>query len=146
VQSFVGVVPKPPQKADDDEEESYYGKGQGLPTMKAGLNQFEWDLRYTPATSLKGMIIWGARPQLGPLAPPGKFQVRLTAGGKSQTHNFEIMLDPRLKGVSEDDVKAQFKLALELRDKTSKANDAVIKIRDIKSKLKSAGITDQQLI
>jgi photosystem II stability/assembly factor-like uncharacterized protein len=146
VQTFNGVKSKTTEKGDDSDEESYYGRGQQPPTMKAGLNQFEWDMRYTPATSFKGMIIWGARPQLGPLAPPGKYQVRLTAAGKTLTHDFEIKLDPRLEGVFESDVKSQFKLALELRDKTSKANEAVIKIRDVKAKMKASGVNDKDMI
>ena len=32
------------------------------------------------------MIIWSAAPEYGPLAPPGAYQVRLTANGVTQTH------------------------------------------------------------
>ena len=106
-----------------------------LPTTAAGLNRYEWDLRYPGATYFKGMIMWGARPTSGPLALPGQYQVRLTVGGQSFTQPFEIRLDPRLKGVTTADVQEQFSLAMKLRDETSKANDAVIQIRTLKEKL-----------
>ena len=51
------------------------------------------------------------------------------------TYPFEIKLDPRLKNVTLADVQEQFKLAMKLRDQTTKANDAVIQIRAIKEKL-----------
>ncbi|WP_421826715.1 VPS10 domain-containing protein [Larkinella sp.] len=105
------------------------------PTKNAGLNRFEWDMRYPGATEFKGMIVWSARPTMGPLAPSGKYQIRLTTAGKTLTQPFEIKLDPRLKGVSDADVQEQFQLAIKLRDQTSKANDAVVQIRDLKEKL-----------
>src|SRR5262249_18928079 len=62
---------------------------------KAGLNRFDWDLRYPDASRFKGLILWGGGLQ-GPTVVPGTYQVRLTAGGKSQTRSFEIRKDPRL--------------------------------------------------
>jgi photosystem II stability/assembly factor-like uncharacterized protein len=146
VQTFMGVKAKPKAAGDESEEENYYGRGQQPPTMEAGLNEFEWDMRYPPATSFKGMIIWGARPLVGPLAPPGMYKIRLTVAGQTLIQPFEIKLDPRLKGVSQSDVQEQFKLALELKEKVSKANEAVIQIRDIKDKMKKAGVNDQKIL
>jgi photosystem II stability/assembly factor-like uncharacterized protein len=144
VQSFNGAKTKPKAEGDSGDEDGP-ARVQPPPSMNAGLNEFEWDMRYPAATVFKGMIIWGARPQLGPLAPPGKYQIRLTAAGKTIVQPFEIKLDPRLKGVTQDDVMAQFKLALELRDKTSKANEAVIKIREIKERMKAAGVKNEKI-
>jgi len=145
IQTFNGVKPKskPDSTQDVDDED----KKLPLPVIKAGLNKFEWNLRYPAATSFKGMILWGASAILGPLAPPGNYQVRITAAGKTLTEPFEIKLDPRLKGVTFDDVNEEFKLAIKIRDQTSRANEAVIKIRDIKSKLvKEAPSTEKQNI
>ena len=146
VQTFMGVKSKPKAADDDSDDENYYGRGQQPPTMDAGLNEFEWDLRYPAATSFKGMIIWGARPAVGPLAPPGMYKIRLTVAGKTFIQPFEIKLDPRLKGVTLADVQEQFKLALDLKEKTSQANEAVIQIRDIKEKMKKAGVTDKKIL
>ena len=103
------------------------------PPTAAGLNRFEWNLRYPGATEFEGMIIWSARPQLGPIAPPGRYQVRLTTGGHTQTRAFEVLMDPRFEGVTRADLEAQFDLAVRIRDKTSAANEAVILIRDGKA-------------
>lgn len=132
IQTFNGVKPKSKTDSAQDEDED---KKLPPPVIKPGLNKYDWNLRYPAATSFKGMILWGASATLGPLAPPGNYQVRITAGGKTLTEPFEIRLDPRLKGVTLDDVNEEFRLAMKIRGQTSRANEAVIKIRDIKNKL-----------
>ncbi|MFQ5789926.1 MAG: glycosyl hydrolase, partial [Acidobacteriota bacterium] len=105
------------------------------PTVHAGLNRFDWDLRYQGATSFEGMIIWSAQPERGPKAPPRRYQVRVTAGGKTETQGFELEMDPRLSGITAADLQEQFELASKIRDKTSAANEAVIQIRDIRKQV-----------
>ncbi len=143
----------PKAKADSaaagDESEDGPGRVQRPPGTSEGLNQFEWDLRYPGATEFPGMIMWGARPQNGPLAIPGKYSVRFLIAGKTYTEPFEIKPDPRLKGVTLADMKEQFRLAMELRDKTSEANEAVIRIRAIKATInnkKQKTSNDQKLL
>ncbi|HEX4947193.1 MAG TPA: glycosyl hydrolase, partial [Blastocatellia bacterium] len=106
------------------------------PARKAGTNRFTWDLRYPGATVFEGMILWSARAESGPLAPPGNYQVRLTANGQTQTQPFSLKRDPRLTNVTDADLAEQFKLAMQVRDKTSEANEAVITIRALKQQLK----------
>ncbi len=110
----------------------------GKPTTAKGLNRFTWDLRYPGATVFKGMIIWSGRPQRGPKAPPGNYKVRMKAGGVEQTHSFSIAMDPNLKGVSEADLQEQFDLASQIVGKTSAANEAVIRIREVRRQIDSA--------
>jgi photosystem II stability/assembly factor-like uncharacterized protein len=116
-------------------EESESGFGQGPPRMRltnAGLTRFAWDLRYPGATVFPGMILWGANAGQGPMAVPGMYQVRLTVGDHVETRTFAVKIDPRLIGVTEKDLQEQFELAMKIRDKTSEANQAVIRIRDLK--------------
>jgi hypothetical protein len=87
------------------------------------------------------MILWSASVR-GPLAPPGKYQVRLTAAGKTITQSFEIKIDPRVKGVSNADAEERFKLAMLVHQQVGKANDAVITIRAIKDKMKKEGVLE----
>src|SRR5208283_4014911 len=72
---------------------------------EAGLNRFEWDLRYEQAHRVPGYYLWeyggGAR---GPVAVPGQYQVRLTVGGESQVAPLELKLDPRVQ-VSQADLE-----------------------------------------
>lgn len=103
------------------------------PGAKAGLNRFTWDLRYPGATSFEGMIIWSGRPQRGPMAPPGTYRVRVTAGEEQVEAPFEVRMDPRLVDVTEADLREQFDLALQIRDQTSRANEAVIAIRALRA-------------
>jgi len=98
---------------------------------QAGLNRFQWDMRYPSAAEFPGMIFWAANTS-GPLAPPGSYQVRVTAHGQTQVQPLEIRKDPRLDHVSDADLQAQFRLASEIRDRTDDANRAVMAIRDLK--------------
>jgi photosystem II stability/assembly factor-like uncharacterized protein len=142
VQSFMGITHKSTADslAEVQEEEEYgYEKRQQPPSIKKGLNTFAWDLRYPSPAFFKGIILWGASPMHGPLAPPGNYQVRFTAGGETLTKPFEIKLDPRLKDVTLADVQQQFQLAMRIRDATDKANQAVIQIRKLKDMITKAG-------
>jgi photosystem II stability/assembly factor-like uncharacterized protein len=142
VQKFMGITHKSTSDslAEVKEEEEYgYDKRQQLPYIKKGLNTFTWDLRYPAPAFFKGIILWGASPMHGPLAPPGNYQVRFTAGADVQTKSFEIRLDPRLKGVTPADVQQQFQLAMGIRDATNRANQAVITIRKLKAMITNSG-------
>jgi photosystem II stability/assembly factor-like uncharacterized protein len=141
IQSFTAVKAK--AKKDSLSEEDEDDRKLPPPVLKAGLNRFEWDLRYPAATSFKGMILWGASATRGPLAPPGMYKVRLITAGKTLTQPFEIRLDPRIKGVSPADIEEKFKLVMLIRDQTSKANEAVIKIREVKDNMVKAESADQ---
>jgi photosystem II stability/assembly factor-like uncharacterized protein len=109
------------------------GGGTGVP-MNAGFNTVTWDLRYASASSFPGMILWGGGVQ-GPVGAPGIYQVKLTADGRTQTQPMRIRRNPLYKDVSDADLQAQFDLAIQIRDKTSEANDAVIRIRDLKAEI-----------
>jgi photosystem II stability/assembly factor-like uncharacterized protein len=100
-----------------------------LPTT-AGSRTLSWNLRYAGATSFPGLIYWSADNN-GPKAPLGTHSVRLTVNGRSLTQSFEVLKDARLNGIISDaDIQAQFDLVLQVRDRTSEANQGVINIRD----------------
>ncbi|MEM6377487.1 MAG: glycosyl hydrolase [Bacteroidota bacterium] len=134
IESFVGKEAK--NKVDPNLPWWRRG-GSGKPTTGKGLNTFNWNLRYPGATTFDGMIIWSAAPARGPKAPLGDYQIRLTAGDYTQTYPFEIKMDPNFKDITAEDLQEQFELAMKIRDKTSVANEAVIKIRETKKDLKN---------
>jgi photosystem II stability/assembly factor-like uncharacterized protein len=72
--------------------------GGARPGGQAGLNRFTWDLRHPGATTFPCMVIWSAAPDLGPLALPGQYRVRVTADGASETRPLAVRADPRLTG------------------------------------------------
>ena len=99
-------------------------------SLRAGMNRLVWNTRYSDAASFQGLIMW-AGGTAGPFAPPGRYQVRLTVGGSSQTREFRLLADPRANA-SPADYAAQFQLLVRIRDRLSDANNAVVRIRTLK--------------
>jgi len=113
-----------------DEEEN--GKQPKVPT-EAGLNRFVWDMSWPGAKAIPGMVLWTGDP-VEPVAVPGRYQVRLTAGGQTLTEPFEIRKDPRSASTQED-LEAQFRFLTETREKLDEMHDAIRRIRDVRSQL-----------
>jgi hypothetical protein len=78
--------------------------------------------------------MWSANTQ-GPLAPPGRYQARLTAHGQTFTEPFEIVADPRLSTVTQADFDAQFKLASQVSQRVDDAHRAVLQVRDVRGQV-----------
>ena len=128
------VIEKDGSLDNSIEENSWYGPGNGNPSMNKGLNTFSWNLRYDGATQFDGMIIWSARPQLGPIAPPGTYKIILTVDDKVYNSSIDLIKDPRIE-VSDEDIDIQFKFAMEIMNQTDLANKKVIEIREIKERI-----------
>jgi photosystem II stability/assembly factor-like uncharacterized protein len=112
------------------------GRGGGPPTtsMAAGLNRTTWNLDYPGPATFPAMVLWGAT-TTGPTALPGTYQVRLTVDGQSQTQPLTVKRHP-LRSATDADLKEQFDLAIQIRDKVSEANNAVVQIRAMKQQIK----------
>jgi hypothetical protein len=106
------------------------------PTMpaEAGLNFVQWNLQTTPAVTFPGMILWGVR-NLAPVAPPGRYTVRLSADGQTQSAPLTIERHPWITDVTDADLQAQYAFGRRVRDKVNEANSAVIAIRRVKAQL-----------
>jgi hypothetical protein len=139
VDTFSGTEPEEPRGGGGGGF-FFGGRSSSIPTTAAGMNDFTWNLRYPGATEFEGMIIWSGRPGSGPKAAPGTYTVRLTvdAGRGSEAVGpreaaLSVVMDPRLEGVTDEDLVEQFRLASSIRDATSQANEAVITIRDVRA-------------
>jgi photosystem II stability/assembly factor-like uncharacterized protein len=134
LRTFTGT----PKDKEPERPESDFGP-QPPPRVgvKKGMNRFAWDLRQEGAVVFPGLIMWAAQPARGPASPPGKYSVRISALGETQSKPFAIGLDSRLKakGVTEADLQEQFKLSTQVRDKVSAANNAVLQIRSIREQV-----------
>ncbi|MFY9560852.1 MAG: hypothetical protein WAQ52_11510 [Terriglobales bacterium] len=123
-------ITQPDEPPDPDDK-----KPEKQVKAEAGLNRFVWDLHYAAANRVPGYYLWeyneGAR---GPLALPGKYQVRLTAEGKSQTAPLEVKLDPRAN-VSQSDLEEQFKLLFDIREQLNRVYDTVNQIQDVREQM-----------
>jgi hypothetical protein len=80
------------------------------------------------------MILWAGSTR-GPVAPPGRYRVRLSANGVTQTQDFSISRNTAVPSVTDADLAAQFALAKQINDKVGVANEAVLRIRSLKDQL-----------
>ena len=104
------------------------------PTVKQGMNRFTWDMRYPNARDFPGLIMWAGSTR-GPQAPPGQYSVRLTVKGVTKAEVFGISRNPAVKTVTDADLLEQFKLARQINDRVSTANEAVLRIRNVKDQV-----------
>jgi photosystem II stability/assembly factor-like uncharacterized protein len=138
IRTFTGTTAdaerKPPEP-DGAIDEAPRRPAEPHPPVAAGLNRLSWDMRYPGASDFPGLIMWAASSR-GPLAPPGAYQVRVTADGQTETQPFAIRREPHvLKDVSDQDLREEFDLAIKVRDKASQANEAVLLVRGIKAQI-----------
>lgn len=112
------------------------------PSTAAGMHRWVWDLRYeTPLAPRYDYPISAVpyntpRTPLGPLAMPGAYTVRLTAGGYSYTAPLVVKMDPRV-GTSPAGLKQQFDLQLRLASLLSSSTKAVAETRSIREQIKA---------
>jgi photosystem II stability/assembly factor-like uncharacterized protein len=133
------------ESAEDDEAEEdedaggfnpFGGGGAQTPGKDAGSNRFRWNQRLAGWTDFDGRIFWAAGNQ-GPAVLPGRYQVRLTVDGESMTRDFEIRMNPRAiaDGVTMADLQERFDFSIQIRDRVTDANEAVLRIRSIKDQI-----------
>jgi photosystem II stability/assembly factor-like uncharacterized protein len=108
-------------------------RGAALPSSlptKTGMNRFVWDLRY-PGGAATSDGEGGGFGGGGPLAPPGSYKARLTAGSITKTEPFTVKIDPRYAkdGVTAADLTAQTNFALKVRDALADARQLAQKVR-----------------
>ena len=114
--------------ADDPDAGPGFGRFGGVVsrvTKTAGMNRFVWDLRYAS----------------GVTAPPGRYQVRLTAGTTVKTAPLTVLIDPRLaaEGTTAGDLREQFQHNVRMRSLVSDVNRVVARVQAAQNRLRSAG-------
>jgi hypothetical protein len=117
-----------PQDPDDE-------KPKQLLEPKAGLNRFVWDLRRDPIRRMPNYYLFGYQDGTTlPKALPGKYEIRLTADGKTQSAPFEVTLDPRVK-TSLADLQKQNDLILGIRAEIERVFATERQIHDVRSQI-----------
>ncbi|HKV07196.1 MAG TPA: glycosyl hydrolase [Thermoanaerobaculia bacterium] len=117
---------------EKDEDEDKDKEKDKIPT-EAGLNRFVWDMTWPRGKDFPKMILWSGQPP-APVAIPGSYQARLTVGGETFTQPFEIRKDPR-SSATQEDVEAQFRFLMDVRDKLTETHDAIRRIREVRKQL-----------
>ncbi|MEM9868621.1 MAG: glycosyl hydrolase, partial [Bacteroidota bacterium] len=101
--------------------------------VKSGGNRLIWNMRYPGYKTFKGMVFYSS-PNIGPKAVPGDYLVRLNYNGQSVEQVLTIIKDPRMPNTDED-YQEQFDFLIAIRDQVSRANTAIVDIRDVKKDL-----------
>jgi photosystem II stability/assembly factor-like uncharacterized protein len=106
-----------------------------VPPVSAGMHRLNWDLRYAGATDIPGLIMWAASTR-GPIAPPGSYEVRVTADANDARQSFSIGRETHiLADVTDADLQKEFDLAMQISRKTTQANEAVLLVRGIRPQI-----------
>ena len=129
------------EETEEQEDTTASAAGPGprnrdpVPSLEAGSHRLTWNLRHEGYTDFEGRIFWAAGNN-GPITAPGDYRVRLRVEGRAQERDFTVRIDPRLVDqVSIGDLQERFELAMDVRDRVSEANEAVLRVRDIKSSI-----------
>lgn len=125
---------------------------------KAGVNRTAWDLRYEPPHLIalrtaapdnphiwdeprfrgkdsRPITHWGIEgAQVGPIAAPGKYTLRLTANGQTFTQPLTILKDPHASS-TDADIDASVKTLLRIRDDITRTSDMVNRIEWMRKQL-----------
>jgi photosystem II stability/assembly factor-like uncharacterized protein len=104
-------------------------------TARAGLNRFVWDMRYAGPPSVSAASFWLSSIE-GPVALPGRYEVRVTVDGRSETQPFEIIPDPRLH-VTQAQLQQQFDLDMTVLKELGRVQEAIRQMRALRARLSS---------
>lgn len=124
-----------PHRSTQTDPEQLTDPNETFLTIQPGLNRFIWNMRYSDAQKVPGDKMLG-KTITGPLAAPGQYQVRLTAGEKTFTLPFEIKIDPRVQA-SPEDLQAQFELWFKINAKLDQTHGAINRIRKIRTQVEA---------
>ncbi len=106
-----------------------------LPAQQ-GMNRFVWNLRYNDPAQIPGAFYVGLAPR-GPIALPGKYTVKLTYGGQTQSVPLVIVPDPRVKGPLTG-LQQKFALDMQVYHDLDALHRAVNDIRAARSEVQAA--------
>ncbi len=101
--------------------------------VKTGGNRFIWNMQYPGFSAFKGMVLYSS-PNRGPKAVPGKYKIMLHYNKQVSEADLTVVKDPRLPN-SQQDFQDQFDFLMAVRDEVSRANEAIVDIRKIKTDL-----------
>ncbi|MGB2907914.1 MAG: hypothetical protein WBB73_12480 [Candidatus Aminicenantaceae bacterium] len=113
----------------------FFGGGGGARRLpaEAGMNRFVLDMRYPGAERVPAAVLWMGGTG-GPVAVPGTYQVRLTAGNKTKIASWQWKKDPRVR-TEQKDFQLQFDFLIQIRDKLTEVNTSIIQIRSLKKQI-----------
>ena len=133
--------PEPDHSAQSAIEQTQEAEAK-LTAVEPGMNQFQWNLRYTPAVEVNGYHSPESGGGLdysthGPLVVPGTYSVVLNYGGQRTRQTFAVALDPRLHA-TEDDLAARLALTQQIEAEMNSLNQHLNRALATREKLQEA--------
>jgi hypothetical protein len=107
------------------------------------MHRFVWDLTYerpavlNTAYPIAAVLHDTPREPRGPWALPGRYTVRLTAGGHTFAQPLTVRMDPRVKTPMAD-LQQQFATAQRLTDEIRRDSVALAQVRALRAELRAA--------
>jgi photosystem II stability/assembly factor-like uncharacterized protein len=120
----------------------YWVRPPRVVSAAPGMHRLIWDLTYPAPDVLTRDYPISAIYHDTPLYPqgaavlPGKYTVKLTAGGETFTQLLEIRMDPRVK-VSPDDLRRHFELDRQIAGSLHRDYEALQQVRSVQAQLKA---------
>ncbi|MFN3192591.1 MAG: WD40/YVTN/BNR-like repeat-containing protein [Aureliella sp.] len=102
-------------------------------TVEPGLNRISWDMRYPPAESFDGLVMWSGSTR-GPSAIPGEYTMTVKVSDVEESVTVDLQSDPR-SAATQEDFELQLEFLLETRDKLSETHRAIKTIRDVRDQI-----------
>lgn len=121
---------------------AYWAQAPETLSARPGVHRFVWDFHYAAPESVARDFPMTAIPHetplgpQGPLAVPGRYTVRLTVGGASQSQSFELRPDPKV-ATSQADLEAQLALARQITGAMNRSFDALTEVNALRKRLEA---------
>jgi len=143
VRSFSSVdVPKDPEETPYVAD--YWLPHPEPPSKAPGMHRFVWNLRYADPQAMHPQspynyaiaAIVGATPlpPQGPLVLPGKYEVRLKAGGQVLRQALDVKMDPRVKA-ARNELQSSLELQLKISALLEKNFDGYQQTKQLRERL-----------
>jgi hypothetical protein len=143
VRSFSSAnVPKEPEETPYVAE--YWLAHPEPPSKTPGMHRFVWNLRYADPRAMHPQSPYNypiaaivgetPLPPQGPLVPPGKYEVRMKAGGQVLRQTLEVKMDPRVKA-ARNELESSLELQLKISILLGKNFDAYQQVKQMRARL-----------
>jgi photosystem II stability/assembly factor-like uncharacterized protein len=133
---------KDPEKEKEQTDVGPPDSGDKPLEPKAGLNRLAWDMRILRPALIPKAVVWGTRE--GPRVAPGTYSVRLKYGTQTLTQPVLVVRHPEVAATAED-LRSQFRLLSDVRDRIEETHDAVARIRDVCAQVQAIGDRAEKL-
>ena len=130
VRRLSSVPPPKEEDPDDDDDDEEARLKKALPT-DPGVQRGVWDLAREGAKKIAKARIDAGDPERGPMVPPGTYNVRISADGRTVDTPLVVLRDPRVS-MSDTDLRAQEAFAIQVRDDITTLEGLVSQLRTIR--------------